>query len=182
MKVFSPEAFANPALQVEYIKNDPTGWAIAKLGMGVGGIIVAIGMGLFARETKGISDNQNTRMASSLGAAMVILSGLVFAIINYYDISQPPEAFSNAFNTPNWMWPTYNLTIRFGILLTGYVLVQSGYSKKMGWVMIVLAGLLLALMGADAGPPAINSIVFLIMGITLLFKRSPSPQSVPQTA
>jgi hypothetical protein len=181
MKVHGEEAHHNPALQVEYIENDPTGWAVAEIGMGLGGLIAAIGLWLFAREVPRISDNKNIQMASYLAAALVVIGALVHAVTRYNGVVLPPEEILNDFNTPSWMYPTYTLFTRIAFIITGYVLLKSGYSKKLGWVMIGLSGLFLLLMGIT-GPPGVYTLVFLIMGITLLFKRSPSPQELSQTA
>ena len=180
-KVHGDEAHHNPALQVEYIKDDPTGWAVAEIGMGIGGLIAALGLGLFAREVPSISDNKNIQMASYLAAALVVIGALVHAVTRYNGVVLPPEEILNDFNTPSWMYPTYTLFTRIAFIITGYVLLKSGYSKKLGWVMIGLSGLFLLLMGIT-GPPGVYTLVFLIMGITLLFKHSPSPQELSQTA
>ena len=180
MKVHGEEAHHNPALQVEYIENDPTGWAVAEIGMGLGGLIAAIGLWLFAREVPRISDNKNIQMASYLAAALAVLGALVHAVTRYNGVVLPPEEILNDFNNPTWMGSMYTLFTRIAFIITGYVLLQSGYSKKLGWVMIILGAVLFIILGIS-GPPGANNIAFLILGLTLLFKRSPSPQKLSQT-
>ncbi len=180
MKVHGEEAHHNPALQVEYIENDPTGWAVAEIGMGLGGLIAAIGLWLFAREVPRISDNKNIQMASYLAAALAVLGALVHAVTRYNGVVLPPEEILNDFNNPTWMGSMYTLFTRIAFIITGYVLLQSGYSKKLGWAMIILTAVLFIILGIS-GPPGANNIAFLILGLTLLFKRSPSPQKLSQT-
>lgn len=181
MKVHGEEAHHNPELQVEYIQDDPTGWAVANLGMGVGGIIIAVGLGLFAREVPSVSDNKNIHMAIYLGAVLAALGALVHAIIRLNTVLLPAEEILNNFNTPDWMYTSYSIFTQIAIIITGFVLIQTGYSKILGWVMIGLATLLFFIMGID-GPPGVKNLVFLIMGLTLLFKSSPSPQKLSQTS
>lgn len=180
-KVHSEEAHHNPQLQVEYVKDDPTGWAVAQIGLGLGGLIAAIGLGLFVREVPNITDNQTIQAASYLGAVLAILGALVHAIASYYGVVQAPEEILNDFNTPSWMYPTYTLFTFLAIIIIGYILFQTGYSKKLGGVMIVLSVIFMIIMGIQ-GPPGVYNFPFLIMGLTLLFKRSPSPELSPQTA
>ncbi len=180
-KVHSEEAHHNPQLQVEYVKDDPTGWAVAEIGIGIGGLIAAVGLGLFAREVPSISDNKNIQMASYLAAALVVIGALVHAVTRYNGVVLPPEEILNDFNTPSWMYPTYTLFTFLAIIIIGYILFQTGYSKKLGGVMIVLSVIFMIIMGIQ-GPPGVYNFPFLIMGLTLLFKRSPSPELSPQTA
>lgn len=89
--VHGEEAHHNPALQVEYIENDPTGWAIANLGMGIGGLIGSIGLVLFAQGTPSISDNKNIRMASKVAATTAVLGALIHAYLKYKSVALPAE-------------------------------------------------------------------------------------------
>ena len=120
-------------------------------------------------------------MASYLAAALVVIGALVHAVTRYNGVVLPPEEILNDFNTPSWMYPTYTLFTFLAIIITGYILFQTGYSKKLGGVMIVLSVIFMIIMGIQ-GPPGVYNFPFLIMGLTLLFKRSPSPELSPQTA
>lgn len=180
MKVHSPDAHHHPELQIEYIENDPTGWAVAEIGMGIGGLIAAVGLGLFARELPKVSDNKNIQLAGYLAAALAVLGALVHAITRYNGVVLPPEEILNDFNNPSWMGVMYTLFTRIAFIITGYVLLQTGYSQKLGGVLIILGVVLFVIMGID-GPPGANNIAFLILGLTLFFKRSPSPHKLSQT-
>jgi len=79
-KIFG--AIDNPQLQVEYIENHPTGWAVAHLLMGIGSLIAAFGVVLLARQVQSVSNKRNVRIASTLGAAMAVVGALFSA--SYY--------------------------------------------------------------------------------------------------
>ena len=172
----SEEAHHNPALQIEIIENDRVGWAIAHVGMGVGGLIVAIGLVLFAREFPNVSDNKNIQMTGNLGVASAALGALVHLFVRFNDAFRP---FDNP--NPDWGFPTYSILTRLAIFIIGFILIQTGYSKKLGLVMIAISIPFMILFGIH-GPPATYTLSFLVMGITLGFKRSPSLQELPQTA
>jgi len=149
--------------------------------LGLGGLIAAIGLGLFAREVPTFSDNKNIVRAGYLGAALAILGAFFHAISSYNGVVQAPEEILNDFNTPGWMYPTYTLCTLLAIIITSTILFQTGYSKKLGIVMIVLSAIFMIIMGIQ-GPPGVYNFTLLIMSLTLLFRRSPSPELSPQTA
>jgi hypothetical protein len=172
-------AFDNPQLQVEYIKNDLTGWTVAHLLMGAGSLIAAIGLLLFARQVQSITHKKYVRMASYLAGAMAIVGALVWVIISYNRIVLSPEELVHNLNITGWMFPIYSILTQIALVFIGFVLLQSGYPKWVGWVILVVGGLtLVAYLVLGDMPPLVYYPVFLIMGIMLL--RSRSSRQVPQ--
>jgi hypothetical protein len=168
-------AFDNPQLQVEYIKNDLTGWTVAHLLMGAGSLFAAIGLLPFARQLHSVTNKKNVRMASYLAGAMAIAGALFWVIISYNRIVQSPEELVHNLNITSWMFPIYSILTQISLVIIGYVLLQSGYPKWLGWLVIVLGGLVLvAYLVLGDMPPFVYYPVFLIMGITLLLRSRSS--------
>jgi len=180
-EIHSEEAHHNPQLQVDLVKDDPVGWAVSMIGLGLGGLIAAVGLGLFSREVPNLTDNPTIHAAGYLGAVLAILGAFAHAIIRFNDLVRAPEELFPDSNTPDWTYPTYTLCTLLAIIITSYILFQTGYSKKLGMVMIVLSVIFMIIMGIQ-GPPGVYNFTLLVMSLTLLFKRSPSAELSPQTA
>lgn len=173
MTAFYGAAAGNRALQIEIITNDPTGWFTANAMMVVGGFIAALGLWRFAGDVELFSEKQNVRRAAYVGAGLALLGASVHVFMRFvYDIFPSPEQAVSG-SAPSWMFPAYSLTTRLAIFIIAYILFQTGYSKKLGVTMIAFSILFITLMGIH-GPPGVYNFPFLIMGLTLLFKSSPS--------
>jgi hypothetical protein len=171
------EAFDNPQLQVEYIENDPTGWAVAHLLMGAGSLIAAIGVALFARQVQSLSNNRNVRIASYVSAAVAVVGALFWALVGYNRVARAPQEVVANMGAANWTEWAYFLLTEIALILVGFVLLQSGYPKWLAWPVLVLGGLMLiASFLGGGGVPLFHSILYLILGIALLLLRSRSPQ------
>ncbi len=138
-KVHREEAHHNPQLQVDLVNDDPFGWTVVQIGLGLGRLIIAIGLGFFAREVPGIIDHKNIILAGNLGSVLAVLGALAHAIIRYYDLVRAPgEIFSNTSGT-DWLYTTYAICTLLAIVITSYILFQTGYAKKLDVVIIVLS-------------------------------------------
>jgi hypothetical protein len=169
----------NPQLQVEYIQNDPTGWAVGNLLMGAGSLIAAIGVVLFARQVQSLSNNRNVRIAGYLGAAMAVVGALFWAIVLYNRVTTAPQEVVANMDDPRWMAVGYFLLTEVALTLIGFLLLQANYPKWLAWPVLVLGGLTLVASLFLGGIPAVHSFLFLILGIALLLLRSRSPQPLP---
>ena len=168
-------AYERPDVQVDFIRNASSEWTLSQLGIGIGSLVAAIGLGLFAREVPGISEDSKMQRAGMIAGVLVVLGGLSSAIERYGLAFQSPEEVVSSLANDSWTGPVFGLLTRIATLLFGYVLLKSNYSKKMGWVVIAL-GILLFVVFPFGGPPAFTNLVFLVIGLTLLFKRSSSTQ------
>jgi len=171
----------NPQLQVEYIQNDPTGWAVGNLLMGAGSLIAAIGVVLFARHVQSLSNNRNVRIAGYLGAAMAVVGALFWAFVIYNRVTKTPQEVVANMDGPLWMgvWMGvgYFLLTEIALIIIGFLLLQTGYPKWLAWPVLVLGGLMLiATLVLGGFVPAAYYLIFLILGIALLLLRSRSPQ------
>lgn len=177
-------AFDNPQLQIEYIENDFTGWAVWNIVYGGGSVIASIGLVLFAKQAQSVSNNKNIRIAGNLGGAMATLGAILYLIIALYRVVQSPEVVVNNMNINSWMYPIYTLFTQIALIIFGFVLLQSGYQKWLGWVVLVPGGILALVAYLVFGdvPPGVYYPILLVMGLTLLFKRSPLQQELSQTA
>jgi hypothetical protein len=174
-------AIDNPQLQVEYIENDPTGWGVAHLLMGIGSLIAAFGVVLLARQVQSISNKSNLRIASNVGAAMAVVGALFWAIVGYNRVARAPQEVIANLGAANWMEWAYFLPTEIALILVGFVLLQTGYPKLLAWPVLVLGGLMLIGSFLGGGVPLYHSILYLILGIALLLLRSRSPQPLPST-
>jgi hypothetical protein len=172
-------AHDNPQLQAQYVENDPTGWAVAHLLMGAGSLIAAIGVALFARQVQGLSNNRNVRITSYVGAALAVVGTIFWAIVAYNRVTSAPQEVIANMGAANWMEWAYFLLTEIALVLVGFVLLQSGYPKWLGWLLLVLGGLMLIASFSGGGVPLYHSILYLILGIALLLMRSRSPQPLP---
>ena len=164
----------NPELQLEYLEKDPTGWDVSNAVNGAGSLVAAIGLGLFARQVQSVSNNKNVRMTGYIGAAMAILGALCWVIISYYRIVLSPEEITNDVGIPNGLYTAYYILTLIALLISGFVLLRSGYPKWLGWLVLVLAGLMLVAYLALGGlPPGVYYPILLVMGITLVVIKTP---------
>jgi hypothetical protein len=172
-------AIDNPQLQAEYIQNDPTGWGVAHLLMGIGSLIAAFGVVLLARQVQSISKKSNLRIASNVGAAMAVVGALFWALVSYNRVARAPQEVVANMGAANWMEWTYFLPTEIALILVGFVLLQTGYPKWLAWPVLVLGVLMLIGSFLGGGVPLYHSILYLILGIALLLLRSRSPQPLP---
>lgn len=175
--VFGP-AFGDQAAQVELVTNAQTQWAVGNASMSVGALILATGLWLFAKEVEQATDNKNIQIAAKVGAALAVIGGVLFVIGTFSDrvFATPEESIAAIYGTSgDWMVAVYTLGFRFATIITGVVILRSGYPKWLGYVMIFLGAVLLVIMGTG-GPPGVNNIPFLLMGLTLLFRRAPKTE------
>jgi hypothetical protein len=166
-------------LQVEVIENDPTGWGVAHLLMGIGSLIAALGVVLLARQVQSISYKSNVRIASNVGAAMAVVGALFWAVVGYNRVARAPQEVVASMGAANWMEWAYFLLTEIALILVGFVLLKTGYPKWLAWPVLVLGGLMLIGSLSGGGIPLYHSMLYLILGIALLLLRSRSPQPLP---
>jgi hypothetical protein len=170
----------SPQLQVEYIENDPTGWAIGHLLIGAGSLIAAIGAALFARQVQSLSNNRNVRVASYVSASMTLVGALFWAIVLYNRVATAPQEVVVNLSNPTWAALSYYLLTQVALIIIGFLLLQTGFPKWLGWLVLVLGGLILVAGLVLGGmPPGVHAILFLILGVALLLLRSRSSQPLP---
>jgi hypothetical protein len=75
----------------------------------------------------------------------------------------------------------YNLLTQVAAIVTGFILLRSGYPKWLAFLVMFLGGFVLVFwIVTGGGPPLANHVVFFLLGIALLVMPSRSPQMVPQ--
>jgi uncharacterized membrane protein YuzA (DUF378 family) len=144
-----------------------------------GGVIAALGVALFARQTQSISNNRNVRLANYLSAAIASLGAAFRAIICYNRVATAPQELVRNMNISFWMYPAYVSLTLIALIIVGAVLLMTGYPKWLGWLVLGLVGLeLVAYLALREAPPEASHLIFLIIGIALLLMRSRTPQSL----
>jgi hypothetical protein len=71
----------------------------------------------------------------------------------------------------------YYLLTQVAAIVTGFILLRSGYPKWLAFLVMFLGGFLLVFwIVTGGGPPLANQVVFFLLGIALLIMPSRSPQ------
>jgi multisubunit Na+/H+ antiporter MnhG subunit len=162
----------------QIIDSDPSAWTAAMVLMVLGAFVAAIGLVLLARHLQSLTDDQNARRASAIGAAAALISVLCYAVTRYYNITLPWET-SGPLELP--LAVAFFALWQIGLILIAYALLRTGYPNWLGWPVIALAALMLAgSLVAGGLPPALYYFAVLFMGIALLFVREPQPAAAPQ--
>jgi hypothetical protein len=170
-------------LQADLIAKDPGGWAVAHTLLGAGSVLAALGVLLFARQIQSMSDSRTIKIASYLGAAMALIGAIFWVIICYNRVAMDPQALVRNINVVPWLFSSYTVLTDLALMSGGVVLLQAGYPKWLGWLVLVLGGLILViyLVSGDI-PPLFHYLVFLILGIALLLMRARSSRPISQPA
>lgn len=170
----------SPQLKAEYIESHPADWVLSNTLFAAGGVIAALGVVVFARQVQKVNDSRNIRIASYLGAAMAFVGAVFWAIILYNRVAMEPQALVRNIDVMPWMFWASILLTAFALLIVGVVLLQTGYPRWLGWLVLGLVGLLLVWHLVAGGIPGGPALIFLILGIALLLMRSRSSQPIPQ--
>ncbi len=157
------EVFSTPDLQVQLdaIAADPGSWQTGHTLIGVAGIVVAIGLLVFAIHIQSISTDAKTRTAAYIATGAAMIGALGLAYSRYLILQSWEEAVNNG---GSLLAPIAWLV---GIIITGIVLLRTGYPKWLSWLVII--GSVTSLLG----PPLFIYIPLLVMSIVLLVKSPP---------
>jgi hypothetical protein len=156
--------------QLEAIAANSGGWATANTLMAAGGIVVAVGLILFAVQVQSLGVAQRVKTAAFAGAGAALLGALIHGVERYNNI--------HAWETYAGFPFPYPLAWIAGLALIGLVMLWSAYPNWLGWVLIVASVLLLA--GALVGflPPALVYFPLVAMAVVLLIKSTPPSMTV----
>jgi hypothetical protein len=170
---FTPLTFrvimADGQQRIELIQNERTGWIFLNILFGVGSIVTVVGLALFAQHVQSIGDNTTVKVVSYLGATVAALGALCWVIIVYNRAALPPQELGSTLSINNWIFPAYTLLTQIALIMVGFTLIQSSYPVWLGWGMLVLGGMSIAvfLIFKDM-PPFVHYVLLLIMGIALV--------------
>jgi hypothetical protein len=174
-------SIGNPQQQIEYINSDRNGWNVATTLTAIGSLLPVIGLALFTRYLQLSRIQKNIRIVSSLAAAMTAAGVLFWLVICYYRIILPSQDLILDNRYPDWFFVVYSLLTATGLIIFGFVLLQGGYPKWLGWLMLLWGGLeLIVYLVLKDLPPVVHYLPFLIMGVTLLLTTE-SQQSFETT-
>jgi hypothetical protein len=167
-------AIDNPQQKVEYLESHQTGWSVATAMTAAGSLLAVIGLALFTSQVQIQRTHMNIRLASYLAAALAAVGVLFWLIICYYRLILSPQDRILNHPYPNWYFVVYSFLTAIALILIGFVLLQAGFPKWLGWVVLVIGGLeLVVYVVLGDLPPAVHYLPFLIMGATLLFTAPP---------
>jgi hypothetical protein len=162
-----------PGLQIQLIEGAHTNWQISSLLLGVAGLIVVVGLGLYAKYTGGHNDDQK---AATVGYGAVVLAAVgallwLFVTVNRATL-EPAQLHGNV-NINGWWYPTYAILTNMALIMIGYVLLRTGSAKWLVGFLIVTGALQLGLqIFTGDSIPAINYFPIIIMGIVLIIRPS----------
>jgi hypothetical protein len=161
----------------ELIESNPSGWAFTMLMWGGGAVLVSAGVMLFAWHAQSLKDDKNLKLAAYICLAVAALSALAWVIISYWRVAIEPQEMVAPNQTIDTLVMAYYLLTQIAAIVTGYILLRSGYPKWLAFLVMFLGGFLLVLwIVTGGGPPLANHVVFFLLGIALLIMPSRSPQ------
>jgi hypothetical protein len=165
----------------ELIESNPSGWAFTMLMWGGGAVLVSAGVTLFAWHAQSLKDDKNLKLAVYICSAVAVLSALAWVIMSYWRVAVEPQEILAPNQTIDTLGVAYNLLIQVAAIVTGFILLRSGYPKWLAFLVMFLGGFVLVFwIVTGGGPPLANHVVFFLLGIALLVMPSRSPQMVPQ--
>ncbi|GAG97058.1 unnamed protein product [marine sediment metagenome] len=177
LTVFNTFALYDP----ELIESNPSGWAFTMLMWGGGAVLVSAGVTLFAWHAQSLKDDKNLKLAVYICSAVAALSALAWVIMSYWRVAVEPQEILAPNQTIDTLGVAYNLLIQVAAIVTGFILLRSGYPKWLAFLVMFLGGFVLVFwIVTGGGPPLANHVVFFLLGIALLLMPSHSPQMVPQ--
>ena len=173
LSVFNKFALFDP----ELIESNPSSWAFTMLMWAGGAILVSAGVTLFVWHAQSLKDDKNLKLAAYICTAVVVLSALAWVIISYWRVAVEPQEIVAPNQTIDTLVMAYYLLTQVTAIVTGYILLRSGYPKWLAFILMFLGGFLLVLwIVTGGGPPLANHVVFFLLGIALLIMPSRSPQ------
>jgi hypothetical protein len=173
LTVFNAFALFDPKL----IESDPSGWAFTMLMWGAGAVLVSAGVILFAWHAQSLKDDKNLKIAAYICSAVAVLSALAWVILSYWRVAIEPQEIVASNQMIDALNLAYYLLTQVTAIVTGFILVRSGYPKWLAFPVMFLGGFLLVLwIVTGGGPPLANHVVFFLLGIALLIMPSRSPQ------
>jgi len=177
LSVFNTFALFDP----ELIESNPSGWAFTMLMWGGGAVLVAVGVTLFAWHAQSLKDDKNLKLAAYICSVVAALSALAWVIMSYWRVTIEPQEILASNQTIDILGVAYNLLTQVTVIVTGFILLRSGYPKWLAFLVMFLGGFVLVFwIVTGGGPPLANHFVFLLLGIALLIMPSRSPQMALQ--
>ena len=159
MRVYS---MADASKRLDTIIASLTQWRISQVLFGLGSLVGALGVGIFAFAVRG-----QLFALSLFLAAPGLAVGAVLWSIHVYRRAIDPQAF--AFGTlPGWPFAVYTILTLIGILLIGVAALSMWLPSWVGWLTIGAPVILFVvyLVGKDM-PPFVHYLLLLIVGIAI---------------
>jgi len=161
----------------ELIESNPSGWAFTMLMWGVGAVLVSAGVTLFAWHAQSLKDDNNLKLAAYICSAVAVLSALAWVIMSISWVAIEPQEILASNQTIDTLGVAYNLLTQVAAIVTGFILLRSGYPKWLAFLVMILGGFVLVFwIVTGGGPPLANHLVFFLLGIALLVMPARSPQ------
>ena len=177
LSVFNTFGFFDP----ELIESNPSGWAFTMLMWAGGAVLVSAGVTLFAWHAQSLKDDKNLKLAAYICSVVAALSALAWVIIAFWRVAIEPQEILASNQTIDTLGVAYNLLTQVAAIVTGFILLRSGYPKWLAFLVMFLGGFVLVFwIVTGGGPPLANHFVFFLLGIALLIMPLRSPQMVPQ--
>jgi hypothetical protein len=171
----------DPQKRLEIIEADPTAWTINNVLWGVGAVVAAVGLVLFARHIQRTQD-AGLSSAAHLAASAAGVAAVIAAIGNYRGADRPPEEWVLDTSVP---WTAYACIVltQVALLIAGWVLLRAGYPRWIGWTVLILTVLTLIVLAlVRSFPPLLLYLITLFMGIVLVAIKSTNRAAGPGRA
>jgi len=184
--VFSPPIFnvfsvSDPVQQLDVIEQNLMGWRVANAFLAIGATLVVAGIMVLARHLTSLNDSNQLRWTAYAAAALVILGGLLWLVVQFDRMTRSPEhIISGQPLGGEWVFIVYVLSTLAGMIVLGYAMLRAGYPRWLGWGCILVFGYTLAhaVLTQDWVPLEWYIDTF-VLGIALLFAK---PRIVTEVA
>jgi hypothetical protein len=162
MKIFT---VSDAQSRIQFIRADPTGWAIGNVLIGTGSVVAVVGLVLFARYMQR-TQSAGMSLAGYLAAGAAALGAVVW-LIDVNDRLVRPEEWLGSLPAPIVrVWGYVGSTL-IALMITGGVLLRAGH-PTLAWGMLIPSALLLvALLITGDMPPLILYLLMLTLGVAL---------------
>lgn len=163
-------AMDDPGAMASAIAGNESAWTAANVLFAVGALVAAGGLWGLGRGS----------MIGTIAGVAAVAGALVYAGFTALGrITDSPEDIAAAISgDADWTALVYSLLTSIALIGVGYVILQSGTRRWLGWVFLAFGvGTLVGYFAMGDMPPGVYYAATLIAGIALVFSREPAPQT-----
>ena len=152
-----------------YIEENPDQWRRDNFSAGLGGIMDAIGVVIFAFAVRQNSKNKKVVLVAFVSTISISLAAATWMFICVNRFTLPPSVVVQNLAIASWTTPAMDIPFVLGTILLGYA-VMLRYSKWGGGLIIMVEVAIIVLMFIVVGEiiPATHFFSLLVAGIVLL--------------